>query len=67
MRRRQIREALGSEREALLSQLTEQMVSVAMYEATGPRANKALCREGSSLIGFSMLGDVCWVFPTVRG
>ena len=27
MRRRQIREALGSEREALLSQLTEQMVS----------------------------------------
>ena len=27
MRRRQIREALGSEREALLSQLTEQTVS----------------------------------------
>lgn len=28
MKRRQIRDALGSEREALLSQLTEQMVSL---------------------------------------
>lgn len=33
MKRRQIREALGSEREALLSQLTEQMVSLRDLEA----------------------------------
>lgn len=46
MKRRQIREALGSEREALLSQLTEQMVS-----GTEGGRRSSMCRSCLQLTG----------------